>query len=248
MDTNEENKETSTSHSEQIRAKLDRWKSHSKVDVKNTIDQFLTEKIDPIENQKKNDTEELKETQVSPCSFKFIESIKVKDEEEKTVEFKQDIFGDDNKTVTSCSKNKESTENYLVKPNDKSIKEYKRLEIVGEKSDDEENCSINLENEMNTSSEDENLYVQDTEDNLSKIETGISIEIDSSIAPKGRKCVVVDTNLEQIRQRLKSLTTQLTEKQKIKSRFFATIDPSKNQQAENELSKEISKDMFSKVS
>jgi hypothetical protein len=95
----------------------------------------------------------------------------------------------------------------------------------------------------NVSVEDINTYCE-----LSKIKTNSSIEIDTSIAPKKRKFAVVETNLEQIKQRLRNLKFQTSEKQKIKTRFYATIDPSKNQQAEGELSREISKDMFSKVS
>lgn len=249
MDTNDENIEMPISHSEQIRAKLNRWKSYPKVDIKNTIDQFLTEKIELIDNDKKNSTEELIKTQVSSSSFEFIKSIQDKDKAEKTVELKQEIDNEKIETFmdTSYCKNNELTKIVSINPNDKNTKEYKQLENVAEKSDEEEN-KLNLKNEINMKRENEYLYVQDTEDNLLKMETDVSIEIDSSIAPKGRKCAVVDINLEQIRQRLKNLTTRISEKQKIKTRFYATIDPSKNQQAESELCREITKDMFARVS
>lgn len=109
--------------------------------------------------------------------------------------------------------------------------------IVGEKSDTE----VNIKNDSVNMSEVKNIFVKDS----TKIND--SIEIDTSIAPKERKCAVVETNLEQIKQRLTNLRYRSSEKQKIKTRFYATIDPNKNQQAESELSREISKDMFSRV-
>jgi hypothetical protein len=249
LDTNDENIKTSKSHSEEIRAKLNRWKSYSKVDAKNTIDQFLTEKIELNDNHKKNSTEEFNETQMDGSSFEFIENIKDIDEAEKTVELKQEEDDEKIETFmdTSNCKNNEVTKMCSINPNDKNTKEYKLLENVAEKSDKEENY-LHLKNEINMNSKDEYLYNQDTDNNLIKIETDISIEIDSSIAPKVRKCAVVDINIEQIRQRLKNLTTRVSEKQKIKTRFYATIDPSKNQQAESELCREITKDMFARVS
>ncbi|XP_025423101.1 mismatch repair endonuclease PMS2 [Sipha flava] len=249
LDTNDENIKTSKSHSEEIRAKLNRWKSYSKVDAKNTIDQFLTEKIELNDNHKKNSTEEFNETQMDGSSFEFIENIKDIDEAEKTVELKQEEDDEKIETFmdTSNCKNNEVTKMCPINPNDKNTKEYKLLENVAEKSDKEENY-LHLKNEINMNSKDEYLYNQDTDNNLIKIETDISIEIDSSIAPKVRKCAVVDINIEQIRQRLKNLTTRVSEKQKIKTRFYATIDPSKNQQAESELCREITKDMFARMS
>lgn len=103
-----------------------------------------------------------------------------------------------------------------------------KLESVIEKSYDKEYCKF--------------------DSNSPKKETDVSIEIDTSVAPKHRKCTIVEINLEQIKQRLKSLKLQKSEKKKAKTRFFATIDPNKNIQAENELSREISKDMFPRVS
>uniref|UniRef100_A0A2S2QN03 Mismatch repair endonuclease PMS2 n=1 Tax=Sipha flava TaxID=143950 RepID=A0A2S2QN03_9HEMI len=249
LDTNDENIKTPKSHSEEIRAKLNRWKSYSKVDAKNTIDQFLTEKIELNDNHKKNSTEEFNETQMDGSSFEFIENIKDIDEAEKTVELKQEEDDEKIETFmdTSNCKNNEVTKMCSINPNDKNTKEYKLLENVAEKSDKEENY-LHLKNEINMNSKDEYLYNQDTDNNLIKIETDISIEIDSSIAPKVRKCAVVDINIEQIRQRLKNLTTRVSEKQKIKTRFYATIDPSKNQQAESELCREITKDMFARMS
>lgn len=86
------------------------------------------------------------------------------------------------------------------------------------------------------------------EGNSPKREIDVSIEIDTSVASKHRKSTEVEISLEQIKQRLKALQLQKFEKKKVKTRFYATIDPDKNAQAENELSREISKDMFSKVS
>lgn len=251
MDKFDENKETPISHSEQIKAKLNRWKSHSKIETKNTIDQFLIEKIEIVDNYKKNNTENFQETQISTSSITLIESNEVNDKEEKIFELKQNILDDDKETEifmdTSYNKNNELSKNNLINSNNKNSLKCKPLENESEKSDEEENYSLDLRNKMDMSSKDQHLYVQDTDENLLKMETDVTIEIDSSIAPKDRKYAVVETNLEQIRQRLKNLT-RITEKQKIKTRFYATIDPSKNQQAEIELCREISKDMFSRVS
>lgn len=118
---------------------------------------------------------------------------------------------------------------YFVDNSNNHTNIYKHnLETVTEKSYDIEYCKF--------------------DNNSPERKIDVSIEIDTSVAPEHRKCTLVEINLEQIKLQLKNLKLQKSERKKVKTRFFATIDPDKNIQAENELSREISKDMFSRVS
>ncbi|XP_022166778.1 mismatch repair endonuclease PMS2 [Myzus persicae] len=253
-----ESKET-PNHSEQIKAKLIRWKSdNSKVAtaVSSTIDRFLTQKIEPIDNVQENHTEELIENEISTSLFlstDTCDAIAINDKEKKTDEFLQESIENYKTKSTyinnSKSKNIELTEYSVDDSNSENMDDNKfSLKIVTEKSD----SIVDIKCDSIHKNEVKNVYVKDINTNTncdsSKINPSASIEIDTSIAPKGRKFAVVETNLEQIRQRLSNLKFQKSEKQKIKTRFYATIDPNKNQQAEIELSREISKDMFSRMS
>jgi len=251
-----ENKE-SPSHSEQIKAKLTRWKSdNSKVAtaVLSTIDKFFKQKIEPNDNIQIYHTEELIENEISTSPFKCTgtsDTLVVNDNEEKTDEQKQESIIDDKKKSTYInnlkSKNIELTEYAVDNSNCENMDDNTLcLKIVAEKSD----SLVDIKYDSTHKSEVKNVFVKDININCdsSKINTNASIKVDTSIAPKERKFAVVETSLEQIQQRLSNLGFQRSEKQKIKTRFFATIDPNKNQQAEVELSREISKDMFSRVS
>jgi len=241
------------SHSEQIKAKLNRWKSDkSKIAaVPETIDKFFKSKVEHIDDVQKNNIEELIENKVSNSPLKCTDTIKINDKDENTDKQKQEKIKNDEKNFTyinnSESKNIELIEYSIHNSISENINDNTFcLNNVTEKSNTEVDIkydSIKTSEVKNVSIEDINTYCE-----LSKIKTNSSIEIDTSIAPKKRKFAVVETNLEQIKQRLRNLRFQTSEKQKIKTRFYATIDPSKNQQAEGELSREISKDMFSKVS
>ncbi|XP_026814676.1 mismatch repair endonuclease PMS2 [Rhopalosiphum maidis] len=224
------------SHSEQIKAKLNRWKSDkSKITaVPETIDIYFKSKVEHIDDVQKNSTEELIENKVSNSPLKCTDTIEINDKNENTDKQKQEKIKNDEKNFTCI--NNSISENI----NDNKF----CLNNVAEKSNTEIDIkynSIKMSEIKNVSVEDINTY------ELSKIKTNSSIEIDTSIAPEKRKFAVVETNLEQIKQRLRNLRFQTSEKQKTKTRFYATIDPSKNQQAEGELSREISKDMFSKM-
>lgn len=263
MDENDEyeNKE-SPSHLEQIKAKLTRWKSdNSKVAtaVSSTIDKFFKQKIEPNDNIQKNHTEELIENEISTSPIKYTDpsdthavndTLAVNDNEEKTDEQKQKSIKDDKKKSTYInnlkSMNIELTEHAVDNSNCENMDDTLCLKIVAEKSD----SLVDIKYDSTHKSEVKNVFVKDVNINCdsSKINTNASIKIDTSIAPKERKFAVAETSLEQIQQRLSNLRFQRSEKQKIKTRFFATIDPNKNQQAEIELSREISKDMFSRVS
>ncbi|XP_025204221.1 mismatch repair endonuclease PMS2 [Melanaphis sacchari] len=265
-----ESKET-PSHSEQIKAKLNKWKSDkSKIAVPETIDKFLKPKIEHIDNVQKNHYEELIENKVSNSPLKCTDTFEIDGKDENTETQKQDNIKlieypvhsenvDEQKQVNiknyeniythinnSKGKNIELTEYSVHSSSSENINDNTFcLNNVTEKSDTEEDKydSIKMSEVKNVSIEDINTYCD-----LSKIKANASIKIDSSIAPKERKFSVVETNIEQIKQRLNNLRFQTSKKQKTKTRFFATIDPSKNQQAEGELSREISKDMFSKMS
>lgn len=243
------------SHSEHIKAKLNRWKSdNSKVAtaVSSTIDKFLKQKIEHIDDFQKNHTEKLIKNEETTSSFKCADTsdtIAIIDKEEKTDEQKQESFKNDKKPSTyinnSKNKNIELTEYPVENLNCENMDDNTFcLKIVDKISDSEVDIDSIHRSEI------KNVFVKDIKpySDLSKINTNASIELDTSIAPKERKFAVVETNLEQIKQRLSSLRFRRSEKQKIKTRFYATIDPNKNQQAEVELSREISKDMFSKVS
>lgn len=148
---------------------------------------------------------------------------------------KQENVNDKKLLSLTESENMELTECPVVYSNEKITEDHMcYIKDTAEKLDDEK----------------EYLSIKDAEiDNgLSKIKIDLSKEIYTSEASKDRKCVVVDINFTQIKERLMNYRTQRSEKQKIKTRFFAIIDPNKNQEAENELSREISKDMFSRVS
>jgi len=182
-----------------------------------------------------------------------IDIIKIDDKENKITELKQENVEDDANTVTLIDYSKSmgielskySNDSNSNNKNAKNNKDF--LKIVTKKSNDEKNYKINL---ISQAGENENLTVNDIKmySCSPKTENYISIDIDTSIASKNRKYAIVETNLEGIKQRLESLKTQMSEKQKIKTKFYATIDPNKNLQAENELNREISKDMFSRVS
>lgn len=246
-----ESKET-PSHSEQIKAKLNRWKSNnSKVSaaVPNTIDKFLKQKIDSIDNIQKDHIEESIENEISTSPFKCTDTIEINDEE-KIDKQKQSIQNDKKKFTSinnSKSKNIELTEYSADNLNSENMDDDKFYSNIFAKKSD---SIVDIKYDSINMSEDKNVFVEDinTYCDLPKIKTNASIEIDTSIAPKERKFVVVETNLEQIKQRLSNLKFQRYEKQKIKTRFYATIDPNKNQQAVVELSREISKDMFCKMS
>jgi len=281
-------KETLINHSEEIKAKLQKWKSHYAEVVAKNNHNFLTQKIEPIDNSQNNHTEEIVENQISTS----IEINKIENKDNEIIEFKQKCVNDIN-TVTLIDseeivKNLVSTSIDINKIDNKDNKiiEFKEtqvndvntvtlidssnstniklpeysvdhsnnenaknnnncLKIVVEKSDEEE-YKIDL---INKASESENVIVKDIKINSHFPKTKKdSIKIGSCFIPKNRKYVIVETNLEDIKQRLKILNSMIFEKHKIKTRFYATIDPSKNLQAENELTREISKDMFSRVS
>lgn len=248
-----ESKET-LSHSEQIKAKLNRWKSNnSKIAaVSETINTFFKPKIEHIDNVQKNNVEEITENKVYNSPLKCTDTIEINSKDENIDGQKQENIKSDKKNYTfinnSKSKNIELTEFSFHNSNSENTNDDNKfcLNNVSDKSDAEVDIkynSIKMSEVKNVSVEDDiNIYYDS-----SKIKTDVSIEIDTSIAPKERKFAVVETNLEKIKQRLRNLRFRTSEKQKLKTRFYATIDPSKNQQAEGELSREISKDMFSKV-
>ncbi|VVC28050.1 DNA mismatch repair protein, C-terminal,DNA mismatch repair protein family,DNA mismatch repair [Cinara cedri] len=237
-------KETFISHSDQIKAKLNKWKSNSsKADVVNTMDKFLKKEVESIYNEQ-NDNENVEENKVS--NIKIIET---NDKEQITIEVEQESLKVEEKQIRPSINNLDSHDIELTFVDHSNYKkdaivdqEYD-LENVTEKSDNKENLN------MHSKHEEKSIYnIKNMKFNYSssKIETEM-IEIDTSQAPENRKCVVVETSIKQIRQRLKILSSQIPEKQKMKTRFYATIDPNKNQQAESELSREISKDMFSQM-
>lgn len=256
--SNEYESKKTPSHSEQIKAKLIRWKSdNSKIAtaVPSTIDKFLKQKIEPIDNVQKNHTEKLTENEgneISTSPFMCTDTndtIPIIDKEEKNYEQKQESIKNDKKKSTyinnANSKNIELPEHFVDNSNGENMDNNTYcLKIVADKSGSEVDIDSIHKSEV------KNVFVKDikTDCDLSKINTNASIEIDTSIAPIERKFALVETNLEQIKQRLSNLRFRRSEKQKIKTRFYATIDPNKNQQAEVELSREISKDMFSRVS
>ncbi|XP_050526436.1 mismatch repair endonuclease PMS2 isoform X2 [Daktulosphaira vitifoliae] len=75
-----------------------------------------------------------------------------------------------------------------------------------------------------------------------------SIEIDESNFSKHRRIFAVEININNIKEYFTYFNNKKKKNQNIKTKFFATIDPGKNQQAENELSREITKDMFKQMS
>lgn len=251
-----ESKETEyICHSEQIRTKLNKWKSNnSKVVATNTIDNFLEKTNESNDKNQNNCTEKCIEDQISIIPSKCVEITEIDDKKNRIVELTQEESVDDKNPVilvdNSNITNIELIEYSENNSNDKNSKNLECLKIVAEKSHIETNLkNYDFVTEANMS-ENKNLNLKDTKINfnLTKIETDINIEIDASIASVDRKYVIVETNIEQIKQRLKSIKSRISEKQKIKTRFYATIDPNKNVQAESELSREISKDMFSRVS
>lgn len=139
-------------------------------------------------------------------------------------------------------KNVEVTKYSIDDSKNENTKGFKQLcfEIDAENSKSNEDSEINFEKEVDVSKHE---YI-----NIKCMKNDVNVEIDISEAPINKKCVTVEISLEKIRQRLKNLSSQVTVKPNVKTRFYATIDPSKNQQAESELSKLISKDMFSQVS
>jgi len=176
------------------------------------------------------------------------DTIAIIDKEEKNDEQKQESIKNDKKKSTyinnTKSENIELTEHVVDNSNGENMDNNTFCLKIAEKS------GSKVDIDSIHKSDVKNVFVKDikTSCDLSKTNTNPSIEIDTSIAPKERKCALVETNLEQIKQRLSNLRFRRSEKQKIKTRFYATIDPNKNQQAEVELSREISKDMFSRVS
>lgn len=198
----------------------------------NTIQTFFKKEIEPINNHPNNRTKKLRDIQVSAN-----ENLEINDQMKTIVKFKPECNEDGAEKIleldnNSNSKNTDVVEHYVVTSNENE--NYYNVDSIHE-----------LDNNKG-----ENMFVKDIniDYDSSKVKPDIDIEIDTSIASKERKCAVVEINLEQIKQRLKNLKTQVSAKQKMKTRFYATIDPSKNQQAEHELSREISKDMFSHVS
>lgn len=269
LDISEEpkTKEACTSHSEQIRAKLNRSKSdNSKVVASTTIESFFKQKTQPIDEHLNNHSsiEGLHENKLSVSPLKCIESIKVNDTQKTFFESKQENVNDEVvETVihSSNGKNTELTEHddtndMNIALTDISVDDSSLENITDQhclnvpKKLNNEDSKISLINDENVYNYCKNICIKDTKTDCdsSKIKTNISIEVDASIAPKDRKCVIVETSIELIKHKLKSLTCQGSEKQKMRTRFYATIDPNKNQQAESELSREISKDMFSRVS
>lgn len=250
MDINDKREinETPKSNSVKIQAKLNKWKCNSsKVISTNKIDSFLKKEIEPSYNNQDDYIEEFKVNKVFNTPLKTcIQIAKDNDDnEEIIVELKQESVNDV-ETVTCVdnlnNSNIEFAEYFTDNSNNKVSKNQPCLESIAEKPNDVESYKIIPKSELNTNLS-ENLSLDS-----SKIETDMSIEIYNSIVPENRKCIIVETNLEQIKQRLKCLTSRISGKQKIRTRFYATIDSSENHQAESELSREISKDMFSKVS
>lgn len=257
LDLREDDKaeETCLSHSQQIRAKLSRWKSDDSKVVSRTIESFFKQKTEPTENHLKNSTEEFQKNELSISLIKCVEStetIEDNDEQEIFFELKQENVNDKTVETFVSNLNKaniELTEFSVDDSNAKNITDQNCLNVVPKKINNEEDNIVNLTNDSNIfKCENISLKVGKIDCDFSKVETCVNIEIDSSTAPKDRKCVFVETNLELIKQKLKNLSSRVSEKQKMKTRFYATIDPNKNQQAESELSREISKDMFSQAS
>lgn len=206
------------------------------------MDKFLKKEIEPIEYNNQSINEEIEDNQVST-----IEMVETKEKKEKrNVELEQDGVKDKGKKTPTFINNLDSNDielTFVGHSNDTKdvIEDHEyNLGNITEKSDDMENLK------MCSKSKEETMYNIKLNCGLSKKETDI-IEIDTSEAPKNRKCVIVETSVEQIKRKLKTLSSQISGKQKMKTRFYATIDPSKNQQAESELSREISKDTFSQV-
>lgn len=89
----------------------------------------------------------------------------------------------------------------------------------------------------------------DTDHVESKIELS-RVLVDSTEAYKiaERKSTIVDLTMEKLHKIILVRKEKRNQNEKGNVRFRAVIDPSKNKQAEQELSREITKDMFSKVS
>lgn len=199
------------------------------------MDKFLKNKIEPI-NIKQTYNIEVEENKVS-----IIDIVETNDKEKTNIELEQEsIKYEENLNPTFINNDIELS---FVNHSKHIEGQVSYLENIIENSDDRENLNMCSKNEGETMNNIKNIKFNC---GSPKIETNI-MEIDMSKAPKNRKCVVVETSLDQIKQRLKLLSSQISGKQKMKTRFYATIDPSKNQQAESELSREISKDMFSQV-
>lgn len=242
-------KETCSSHLEEIRAKLNKRKSEdSKAVASNTIKSFFKQNTELTDNHMNNQTEEFRKNESSTDQLKCIKTMKVNDEQNTFFEPKQEY---DEKIEFNIGPNVENTELTVFSvddSNDKNLTDENCLNVITNTFNNEED-KINSIHDPNVY-QHENIPIDDI-DCSPKINTGntnVDIEVDTSIAPKDRKCVLVETSIDLIKQKLKNLTCRGLEKQKIKTRFYATIDPNKNQQAENELSREISKDMFSRVS
>lgn len=242
-----ENNEKPTINSEKIRTKLNRWKSNSsKLIAKNKIDSFLKKEIEPTNDNENDHIEDFEEKQIFNSPLKYIQIIKDNDDKKETIiELGQENV-DDVKTATHVdnlnNKTFEFAKHSVDNLNNEINKSYNPcLEIIDEKPSDIKDIKINLKNDININ------LCKNVPYESSIIETNSSIEIDNSIAPKERKFIVVETNLEQIKQKLKLLASRISGKPKKRSRFYATINSSENHQAESELNREISKDMFSKV-
>lgn len=243
------------SHSEQIKAKLNERKNEkSKVAITNTIEQFFYKSVDVTNDNQNSQVNILEENPVPSCSEKCVLLSQVDDEEHTINKVEQEnIVDDESTTLIDNSNNKKfellnsSVRNLNGKHTDSNKHSY--LETFTEKLYDKEDCNNDSMTILNMSAV-EKVDVKSTKiDNcLPEVNPNLSIEIDHSVAPKDRKCVVVEINLEQIKKRLEKLKFDKSEKCKGKTRFFAAIDPNANSQAESELSREISKDMFSCVS
>lgn len=190
------------------------------------------------------------ENQLSNDPVIHNEIIETNEHTEVTTELKYGSIENDEKPIT-FSDNSNSNNIKIIKHSvsNSDDEDIENLKIVTKNINDED-YEIDLKGKVNKSEiEFSNFKYNKTNVVSSNTKSNISVEIDNSQTPKSRKCVVVESSINKIKQRLKDLRTRKAEAEKInKTRFYATIDPSKNQQAESELSREISKDLFSQVS
>ncbi|XP_050425416.1 mismatch repair endonuclease PMS2 [Adelges cooleyi] len=233
--------ENSSSHVDQIKAKLSRWKSEkSKVVTTNRIDTFLQKKHevnDEVDIEDKNENQESKvDFCVKKCNF-----MQDNTEGNKTTEFEKKHFVIEKTDYKQFETKNFNLQSFSTLTHNLVEDREKSFQTVKYKSDHSGSTD-----EMNISSVGEADV--DIVDSSSSNTPHKCIEIDKSSATASRREVVVRITIDEIEQRLKNLWSKEVKKRKAKTRFYAAIDPNKNKQAENELSKEITKTMFSQMS
>ncbi|XP_039286166.1 mismatch repair endonuclease PMS2 [Nilaparvata lugens] len=262
--------ETPTIDAKQMKLNSSPHRTPQKDNVSTKLYNRFKEKLEAFKSGKKD-----KSKSPSEYSIQTIEKIIVPERENdellkstQSIDIEMDgreNFESKNDEITNCEENMEVKSNNIDSYENKNqdLKNDGQLRVLNERKNEAtatEKIDCDVENyvlvEKIVSDDNELEHCVEADDNQNKSVDVDSqpVELDSGI-PSGdeasRKSLLVDLSVENLERSFSrwriELETEEEARAKTLVRFRAIIDPSKNELAEKELSREITKDMFQKM-